>query len=247
MLLCHVCPRSFGTTLWYPTYIKNLNTAAHKAEKEDNCNRVVGGVTMDTSSLPYLCGCSYTSASIEDTIIGPVHLTNSSFKQSVFANVTFQGTVLSNVAFDNCSMVSTTFSNVTMENVVFNATVVMGTVYSGKWPLNASDGCHSENRRYINTTTFDSTLHLWSIAVLNESPSYAQGNSCVSSISTQGCAATSDEYKVYREAFLFAASSIPGTIVTAIVVDLRCMWRSLWIGEHACVWGWGCACGGECV
>ena len=186
---------------------------------------------MAADRLSYLCGCSYTGALFEGITIGPVHLTKSVFEQSEFRNVTFQGTLLSDVTFNSCSMLFTSFNEVLLDNVVLNATNTSGTVYSSKWPLTATDGCRSGSRRNVTTTSFDSTLDLWRVAVLNESSSFAQGNNCVSSISSESCAVTPDEYRVYREAFFFAASSIPGTIITAIVVDLRCMWRSLWISE----------------
>jgi len=223
-------PRSYGTTLWYPTYISHLNTAAQKVEKEELCSRAVGGGSVDAGTLPQLCGCTYAGALFENMTIGPVHLTKSSFLDSAFRNVTFQRTALSDVAFGNCSLNLTNFSNVTMENVVFNFTSTAKTVYSAKWPLTVTDGCHSGSKSTIGRTNFDSILRLWNVTVLNESSSFAQGNSCVSNIPS-ACAVTADEYRVYREAFVFAASSIPGTIITAIVVDLRCMWRSLWISE----------------
>ena len=62
-------------------------------------------------------------------------------------------------------------------------------------------------------------------------PSYIKHLNAKQNVTVLNSTESEDRSLLYTETFIYAASSVPGTILTAIVVDLPYMSRALWLCE----------------
>ena len=238
--ICNICNiyiipfshirRSYGITIWYPSYVKYLDTV-EKLNEVSFCPTSIYNASMSTANLPETCKC--TSVSYFNTTFKDIHFSEVTFSNANYTMVTFENVKFNKIIFDDCTWENVTFINVTIENMLLKKTNTSGTIYSEAdnehQPLFASN-CSVIQNVTVNSTNFDSMVVGWNRTVLNTTlRSRTPEDDCVT-VSPKECGKVEvDENRIYREAFIFAASSIPGTIISAIVVDLPCMWRSLWL------------------
>ena len=225
--------RSYGITIWYPTYIKNLD-AAENMNEVSFCPTGINNASMSTANFPETCKC--TSVSYFNTTFKDIHFSEVTFSNANYTMVTFENVKFNKIIFDDCTWENVTFINVTIENMLLKKTNTSGTIYSeadnDHQPLFASN-CSVIQNVTVNSTNFDSIVGGWNRTVLNTTlRSPTPEVDCVT-VSPKKCGKVEvDENRIYLEAFIFVAAQIPGTIISAIVVDLPCMWRSLWICKY---------------
>ena len=220
MLVCCYClsVRSYGVTLWYPSYVDQLNSRERMAELNELCNQTVANRTLTETLLTELCPCSSTSYS--NAVLDGVSLDS-----WPVANATIRDTVIT-----NCNFTAAKFDSVLLHNVSIENTVIEDSVFlRGNWTniriLNTSfsrvtlcDVYSSEV--VISNSTVDGEI------VNNVLAQLTSGSDCEETelLINQTCASDDDQICVsslfddYQNSFFITASTLPGNIVSAFAL-----------------------------
>ena len=187
---------SYGLTLWYPTYVNNLE---HQCKSE---------FAYETVSDPNVCP---DGSQLDFVVVNNSVWHNKHLKNAMFNNVTFQNTNFIQSSFEDCSFLNCSFSSVNVSTSTFTNTCFKNTI---------NDSWYYDNATFMNSY-YDKSLMLGS-SQSNE-PCCLQGG-CERSCYDD---ANVDYNKVYLELFYVALATVPGCIVSAIMVDI--LRRSYWL------------------
>ena len=185
---------SYGLTLWYPTYVNNL---------EHQCESKFSHMTV---SDPNICA---DGSRLDDVVVKDSVWTNKHLKNAIFNHIVFQNANVTQSSFEDCSFYNCSFNLVNFSTSSFINTCFKDTAM---W-------------YYDNTTSF--------INSYNESLMLGSTQSnepcCLHDKCERSCYddANVDYNKVYLELFYVALATVPGCILSAIMVDV--MKRSYWL------------------
>ena len=188
---------AYGLTLWYPTYINNLE---HKCESE---------FAHKTLTDPNICtdGSRLNDIVVNNSVWHDKHL-----KNAVFSHVVFHNTNITQSSFEDCSFLNCSFNYVNLSTSTFTNTCFKNTT--------------NTNWYYDNATTFVNSYY-------NESLMLGSGQSdepcCLQDQCDRSCYDDEnvDYDKVYLELFYVALATVPGCVISAIMVDV--LRRSFWL------------------
>lgn len=225
---------TYGVTLWYPSYVGIIN-------QQQLCQQKIGtNQTANSDSLQELCECADTAfhnITIRNLKLRVWSLERATFIDVSFLQVNFSQVELTASTFVNCTFKDVHFKsvllnkssweNVTLDNVLIESTKIcnshiVGTSIENNSTLIMRDVLMGENElleEYVNDSTF---AHL----VLSAEAS-CPSSSKISKDTNVECE-SSDDYKIYRDNFIIAASATPGMIVSSIAVYF--FRRNFWMG-----------------
>lgn len=186
----------YGLTLWYPTYINNL---------EHQCEADIAHKTA--SDLPNICpyGSHVEHTDVKNFVWHDKHL-----KNAVFDHVKFQDTNFTHSSFEDCTFLNCSFHSVNLLTSSFINTCFKNTVNSS-WTY--------DNATFMNSY-YDESLMFGS----DQPKPCCYYDNCQRSCYDD---ANVDYNKIYLELFYVALATVPGCIMSAIIVDL--LRRSYWL------------------
>ena len=188
---------AYGLTLWYPTYISNL--------EHDKCKTEIAHRTTSDFNI-----CS-DSAEVDHVFVNHSTLMNRNLKKAVFNNVTFHGatfyhSTFRDCTFTGCSFISVNFTGSKFINTCFTSTTGL---------LDDTDGILFTNSYFDSVQMVNST-------------NYTEP-CCLHDGCKTGCYDDEnvDYRKLYLELFYVALATVPGSIISAFMVDV--VRRSYWL------------------
>lgn len=187
---------AYGLTLWYPTYINNLE---HKCETD---------FVNEIDSDPNIC---HDGSRLEYLVVNNTVWYGKDLKNAVFNHVVFQNTNFTHCKFEDCVFSNCSFRSVNLSTSLFTNTCFKNS-YSTHW--------FSGNTTFVNS-------------YIDESKISGSGQSnqpcCLHDTCERSCYddANVDYNKVYLELFYVALATVPGCLVSAIMVDI--VRRSYWL------------------
>ena len=186
----------YGLTLWYPTYINNL---------EHQCKSEFANITVSDPNI-----CTYGSQ-LDYVVVNNSVWHSKHLKNAMFNHVIFQNTNFTQSSFEDCSFLNCSFYSVNMLTSSFTNTCFKNTINSS-W--------YYDNVTFMNSY-YDESLML----------EFVQSNEpcCLQDECERSCYddANVDYNKVYLELFYVALATVPGCILSAIMVDI--LRRSYWL------------------
>lgn len=241
MLTC----RSYGVSLWYPTYVSLINEQKDVEIFDKFCFNNVTGI--NSSVITEYCGCSGTV--FQDSFISGLELHNWRVRDAVFNGVTFESVVFSDVSFVNTTFTNNSlFINCTFDNsqilnsffdgVSFDSLSVFDSQFCGVVSTNATTVQGSLNFSNISINNVNqTTISVKLVELFMPDSASVHNNSCaagtVSEWSIQ-CPRKVDDFRVYRDSFFVSASSLPGNLVSAVAVYF--LIRKYWLGKQVSEW-----------
>jgi len=140
--------RSYGITLWYPTYVAEITRKADQENLARTCNETI---LSSAAEIPSICGC--TSVAFEEAVVHDLHLkdwqiNDVQLADVTFINVTFDNVVFNETTFKNCSFISSKFTNLHFKDVYFNDTTFQNVAISVSSTCLFSNG----STGYLNMT-----------------------------------------------------------------------------------------------
>ena len=218
--------RSYGVTLWYPTYVNKLNLDKDAEIFQAFCHKEVGN--LSNSSFPEYCGCS--ESYINSSIISDTQLKNFVISDTVFSNVTFErvdfsASLFKNTTFESGSFVECSFNHSFFTEVIFNNFTFMnlslehsrlcGMLATGSTSDRVAIKDSSINHFSSNDTTQEQLDGAQFIELLNTTnTSQCKGDEEMS----LACPKKEDDFRVYRDSFFISASALPGNLASMVAV-----------------------------
>ncbi|XP_065912696.1 synaptic vesicle glycoprotein 2C-like [Dysidea avara] len=191
---------AYGLTLWYPTYISNL--------EQGECKTEVAHRTISDFNI-----CS-DSAEIDHVFVNHSTITNRHLKKVVFNNVTFHRATFYRSTFRDC-----TFTSCSFVSVNFTGNKFINTCFTSPTSLDQLsddfDGTLFTNSYFNNVPMANSTGHTEPCCLHDECKTSCYDDENV------------DYQRLYLELFYVALASVPGSILTAFMVDV--VRRSYWL------------------
>ncbi len=214
--------RSYGVTLWYPTFVNELNIKKDAEIFRDFCSEEVSGI--NSSVIPTYCGCS--DAAINNSVISDLVLDNWNISNTNFTSVTFQRVNFTHTSFKNadflsssfidCSFIDSGFFNIGFEAfTVTNLKLVNSRICNTTVTNLTSNDVFVQNStlngNHLNTT-INETLFLDLLALS------ANRSACGEDGLTSMCPVKVDDFRVYRDSFFISASALPGNLASMVAV-----------------------------
>lgn len=221
-------------TLWYPTFVGELNSQKDAEVFRDFCSKEVLGI--NSSVIPTYCGCSdvtINNSVISDLVLNNWNINNANFTSVTFERVNFTQTLFQNTnflssSFINCTFVDSGFFNTSFDNfMVTNLKLVDSRIcettvtnFSSNDLLIQNSTINSDRlNTTINETAF---LRLVSLDATNRSVCNEDGLISV-------CPAKKDDFRLYRDSFFVSASALPGNLASMVAVYF--LIRKYWLGN----------------
>ena len=238
--------RSYGVTLWYPTYVGEINKQKDIAEFDVFCVKNV--TDINSTTLTDYCGCNGTV--FHDSIISDVHLENWSVGDVVLSNVTFKRVNFSDVSFTNTNFVSgSSFIDCNfhhsqiVSSFLDNFTLDSLNLFDSRICGTTGTNLTVQNSLMISNTSINSYHNSSSTVVQESNSSYfidlldfkyvnASNDSCATGNVNEWpvqCLRKEDDFRVYRDSFFVSASALPGNLVSAVAVYF--FTRKYWLGN----------------
>ena len=233
-------------TLWYPTYVSEINIQKDKVEFDNFCSKNV--TDINSTTLPDYCGCNGTV--FHDSIISDVHLEKWNVSDVVLNNVTFERVNFSDVSFTNTDFVSgssfidcnfhhSQILNSFLDNFTFDSLSLFDSRLCGTTATNIT----VRNSLTISNTSINSYQNSTPTVVLEGNSSFfmdllefkyvnISNDSCATGDVNEWpiqCLLKEDDFRVYRDSFFISASALPGNIVSAVAVYF--FTRKYWLGK----------------
>ena len=210
--------RSYGVTLWYPSYVRVITDAQEAKDFENFCHRKA----HTDAVLQDYCGCEgayFSGQHFTNINLDNFQLTSSDFHNVTFTNVTFSDSLLADCTFTMCVLDSVKFElNSTFDHVDWNHTAFSGVNVSGLSVCNGS-------ARNVDGSVVGSGE--------GESGELVRvligGNASCADVEVE-CEERETSDTVYRDLFLVSGSAFPGNIVSAVAVYF--LRRNYWMGKH---------------
>lgn len=232
-LFCAV-HRSYGVTLWYPSYVGIIN-------QQQLCRKKIStNQTGNSDSLQELCGCADTAfhnitvrnlelttwslekATFTDVFFLQVNFSRVELTSSTFVNCTFKDVHFKSALFNNISWKNVTLDNMLIESTKICSCHIAGASIEDGSSLIMRDVLMGEKElleEYVNDSTF---------AQLAPSAEASCPSSSEIGRNINVECESLEDYKIYRDNFIIAASATPGMIMSSIAVYF--FRRNLWMG-----------------
>ncbi len=218
-------------TLWFPTYVSELNAKRDAAKLSVFCNQ--SEIQPGPVDLEPFCGC--TGTVFEDVTVSHQVLHNWMIEDVLFSNVTFFNVTFDTVAFNNtefrdCKIVNSKFVKTSFSSVKYHDQVTFNSVDLLPNSLCISDDSEGEISFVgTNVTTSGKTMS----GILSSSSKWSGIDGINAKCSIRDRAShircLQDDFRLYRDSFLISASSLPGNIASAIAVYY--LYRNHWLGK----------------
>lgn len=209
--------RSYGVTLWFPTYVDYLN----KQAQGKLCNQTVPNMTLNTDKLASLCSCSatsYQSVELKDVSISGWHAANTSIMDSTvkggtYTTVTFTGVQLQNVTFLNSNLQNAWFVSGSWADVQFINANLTGVELCN---ISLGGNVYIRNSTVNDQAIFNETVErVFHISVSEEAESCRDYEN-----RTDNCSQlTSNLFDDYQNTFFITAAALPGNIAAAVALN----------------------------
>ncbi len=223
--------RSYGVTLWYPTYVNDLNQQKDIEIFNDFCSEEVS--ELNSSTLSTYCGCS--DAVINNSLISDLLLNNWNIQNTIFTGVTFQrvnftytsfnNTRFESSSFINCTFNNSDFTNTTFENFSFTNLKLLYSRLCNPIENNSTSNDVLVLNSTINGAPWNSTMEGAAFLQLMSNKSVCDDNGWKSI-----CPVKEDDFRVYRDSFFISASALPGNLASMFAVYF--LIRKYWLGEE---------------
>ena len=237
--------RSYGVTLWYPTYIDRLSrenlesTVEHK-----DCNRTLSNYTTTSSNINSInrlfCACpttSYNNVTFNNITVSSWWSTNSNLTNLMilggryddiwYNDVVMDTVYYDDITFDDVHVINSTWRNVALINVTFINTHLCN--------------IDTQNISFTSTIFTNSTFNNVSLddlssedlsMLFNNDQSLVTSSCDERSAPPTNCIVPQTEVDLSKEYFydfVIAGSAFPGNVISAIAVYF--FRRSYWLGE----------------
>lgn len=217
-------------SLWYPTYVEQINERADVDRFYGaSCNNTISDLILGSEELTRLRRCSSTS--FKNVTFNHITFTDWTFADSLLERSIFDSCVFNDVTFQRVNTTSALFVNGSGTAVLFDTTVLHSTGFCG---LNVS------NFTMVGSLVTDVTVNGRPVSnqtslleALREGfppPSPCSAPSVGSPYTTKV-----DKYQVYEESFYIAGSALPGNILSAFAVYF--LRRNYWLGQFLFCFG----------
>ena len=228
--------RSYGVTLWFPTYVSGI-TARTNAEKFEKFCSVDYNHTSGASVQSY-CDCSQTV--FANFALTDLELKNFRVNDVIFKNVSFNNVSFESVVFNSTQFVDCQFNKVNISQSYFNSTLFDDILFKSV-AIRSSSLCSVES---LVVTVTDSSVTLQDVDLNGQTVSCKACNSstledllllnktdgrCSESSLLKEIQCKPPDNRVYKDTFFISASSVPGNIVSAFAVYF--FRRNYWMGE----------------
>ena len=230
---CFTC-RSYGVTLWYPTYVNELNIQKDAELFQTFCSKDVD--YLSDLTIPQYCGCS--GSFINNSVISDTKLENFVINSTVFSNVTFERvnfvhssflntTFETGSGFTNCTFSNSAFTEVKLDNFTFTnfqldnsrlCGVLANDLNSDNVTIYNTSINHVGSNNTINGTSFIELLKNTTNTSLCEGKEWSFQ-----------CPKKEDDFRVYRDSFFISASALPGNLASMVAVYF--LIRKYWLGK----------------
>ena len=230
--------RSYGVTLWYPTYVDRLSKESlESVSYHDDCNHTLSNYSASSfeDDLEKLfCACPTTD--FQDVTLEGITLDEWWAYDSSITNVFVQDSSLKEVWFHNVTMDTVHFQNVTFSDSHLTMLTLRDVIFSNVTFVNSSL-CNISNDGVSFKSTIFTGSNINGITPTSDQEALlgirTTNGSCGGDLALPtNCIPGSDEVdlgKEYFYDFIIAASALPGNIASAIAVYL--FRRSFWLGE----------------
>lgn len=230
---------SYGVTLWFPTYVSQINDARNAEDFQALCNTTVVGGT-DAQGLKEYCGCGSTVFSNITIVNTQLHMIK--FNEVTFNKVSFRNVSFDQVLFNGTEFIECQFQDSSFTRTLFNATDFSGGLFdsvsfktSSLCPQSLQDmqvddfttlgnvnisGLRADNRTF-NTSTFDSLINS------DGDNGDSKKESCDLQVQFEEVVCSPFDNRVYRDSFFISASALPGNIASAFAVYF--LRRNYWL------------------
>ena len=223
--------RSYGITLWYPTYVNEITTKKDAEDFLSFCNKSTSFPTTD--NIISYCDCS--SSVFEDTFVSDLTLMKWRINDVLFRNVTFLNVTFDSVLFNGTEFMNCTFENCTFVELFFHNTDFDGVRFQLVNIL-PSSLCllsnHSEGTVTLEDVTMNASVVEFQDVSISElrTSLQSQVESVCSEDLYSDLVCRSDDLRVYRDSFIVSISGLPGYIVSAFAVYY--LPRNYWLGKY---------------
>lgn len=244
-IYCETSCRGYGVTLWFPTYVSQINDAKNAEDFRAMCNTTVG--EADAQGLRGYCGCNSTVFSNIGIVDAKLHMVQ--FNGVTFNNVSFRNVSFDLVLFNGTEFIDCKFQDSSFSRTLFNATDFSGGLFdtvsfksSSLCPQSLLDvqvssfttlrnvnisGLRADNRTF-NKSTFDSLVN----SDDDDNDDDSNKESCDLQVQFEEVICSPSDNRVYRDSFFISASALPGNIASAFAVYF--FRRNYWLGKLIC-------------
>ena len=220
-------------TLWYPTYVSELNSEREAERLWSRCNqteRLSGPVKLSS-----YCGCSdaeFVGVSVSNQTIKAWNIHNAFFHNVTFSDVIFDSVLFNNTDFKDCRVVRGK-----LKDVYFNASKLSGLVFLQSVEIEDDSLCvsrDSDGRIVLaNATADEEEKQLSQVESSKSKTSRLESDGGCELENPASVQCSFDDFRVYRDSFFVSASGLPGNLASAIAVYyLR---RNHWLGKAGSV------------
>ena len=230
LITCSSCDhcRSYGITLWYPTYVAEITRRADLENLAKTCNETT---LTSATEMPSICGCS--SVVFEEAIVRNIQLkgwkiNDVQLEDISFVNVTFDNVLFNETTFRNCNFESSTFTNLHFKDVYFEDTLFQNMAI----PVSSTCLFSSGSTGLLNMTN----VSVRGANLADRLVEVRQFQASLNNITSYSCNAPNlkvhcktDDFRIYRDSFYISVAALPGNVASAIAVYV--MRRNVWLGK----------------
>ncbi len=221
-------------TLWYPTFVNELNIQKDAEVFRDFCSKEVSDI--NSSVVPTYCGCN--DGAINNSVISDLVLNNWNISNANFTNVKFQGVNFTHTSFNNinffsssfidCSFVDSGFFNISFDNFEVKNFKLVNSKICGTEVINFRSNDVFIRNSTINIDFFNTTINGVNFGsnLLTLAPNRSV---CNEDGLTSVCPVKKDDFRVYRDSFFVSAAALPGNLASMVAVYF--LIRKYWLGN----------------
>ena len=216
--------RSYGVTLWYPTYVNKLNLDKDAEIFQAFCSKEVSN--LSNSSLPEYCGCSesYINSSIisdtqmEKFLISGAVFSNVTFERVDFSSSSFKNTTFESGSFVECSFNFSAFTQVIFKNFTFINLSLEHSRLCGVFATGSTSNSVAVKDSSINHFSSNDTIPNLDGTRFIEMLNTTNTSQCEGEEKSIECPKKEDDFRVYRDSFFISASALPGNLASIVAV-----------------------------
>jgi len=220
-------------TLWYPTYVNELNIQKDNEAFQTFCTQEVSNLT--NSSFPTYCDC--LDSNINNSLISDLSLDGWNLNNSVISNVTFERVLFNrvsfrNVTFNDTKFIDCTFKNSDLTEIHFNDLRFIYLQLTNS-RLCGSDAVNIVGDKLSVENCTINALNMTNITI-SEFKDSLNSPSNISECRRDGwvfvCPKKEDDFRVYRDSFFISAAALPGNLASMIAVYF--LVRKYWLCKY---------------
>lgn len=214
---------AYGVTLWYPTYVNQLNIQKDNEIFHTFCSKEVSN--LSSSAIPDYCDCNeayinnsvIADAQLENWIINNARFSSVTFERVSFVNSSFVNTTFESGSFVDCNFSSSAFTELTFNAFNFTNVKFSNSRLCNVLATNSSSTGVVVNNSWISnlgpnrTNSSSNTDFIQFLVSTNTSQ-------CDEEEWTFQCPKKEDDFRVYRDTFFVSAAALPGNLASMVAV-----------------------------